>query len=143
MIWRRDGVTAIITPTCYSEWASLFFCIAQYPVRLTAQSALHFTPWQTCSFRHQPDFCPHPGTHLYSSLNWGIMETTKMPGLRNGRKGIRTGLSRSRVRHSTAELPHRCYDVLYVHFITYLNPFTAMSNGIRIQDRVVQVCLQQ
>ena len=26
------------------------FYIAQYPVRWTAQSALHFTPWQTCSF---------------------------------------------------------------------------------------------
>ena len=28
----------------------LYFYIAQYPVRWTAQSALHFTPWQTCSF---------------------------------------------------------------------------------------------
>ena len=27
-----------------------------YPVRWTAQSALHFTPWQTCLFRHQLDF---------------------------------------------------------------------------------------
>ena len=24
-----------------------FFYVAQYPVRWTAQSALHFTPWQT------------------------------------------------------------------------------------------------
>ena len=28
------------------------FYIAQYPVHWIAQSALHFTPWQTCSFRH-------------------------------------------------------------------------------------------
>ena len=28
------------------------FHIAQYPVRRTAQSALHFTPWQTCSLLH-------------------------------------------------------------------------------------------
>ena len=28
------------------------FYIAQYPVRWTAESALHFTPWQTSSFRH-------------------------------------------------------------------------------------------
>ncbi len=33
------------------------FYIAQYPVRWTAQSALHFCPpWQTCSFRHQLGF---------------------------------------------------------------------------------------
>ena len=33
------------------------FYIAQYPVRCTAQSALHFCPpWQTCSFRHQLGF---------------------------------------------------------------------------------------
>ena len=36
------------------------FYIAQYPVRWTAQNALHFTPWQTCSFRHQLGFS---GTH--------------------------------------------------------------------------------
>ena len=29
------------------------FSRTQYPVRLTAQSALHFTHWQTCWFRHQ------------------------------------------------------------------------------------------
>ena len=27
--------------------------ITQYPVSWTTQSTLHFTPWQTCSFRHQ------------------------------------------------------------------------------------------
>ena len=32
------------------------FYIAQYPVCCTTQSTLHFTPWQTCSFQHQPDF---------------------------------------------------------------------------------------
>ena len=32
------------------------FYIVPYPVRWTAQSALHFTPWQTCSFRHQLGF---------------------------------------------------------------------------------------
>ena len=33
------------------------FYIAHYPVRWTAQSALHFClPWQTCSFRHQLGF---------------------------------------------------------------------------------------
>ena len=33
------------------------FYIAQYPVRWTAQRALHFClPWQTCSFRHQLGF---------------------------------------------------------------------------------------
>ena len=32
------------------------FYIAHYPVRWTAQSTLHFTPWQTCSFLHQLRF---------------------------------------------------------------------------------------
>ena len=32
------------------------FYTAQYPVRRTAQSALHSAPWQTCSFRHQLGF---------------------------------------------------------------------------------------
>ena len=30
--------------------------IARYPVLGTAQSALHFNPWQTCLFQHQLDF---------------------------------------------------------------------------------------
>ncbi len=30
--------------------------MAGHPVRLTTQSALHFTSWQTCSFQHQSDF---------------------------------------------------------------------------------------
>ena len=30
-----------------------YFYIAQYPVHWTTQSALHFIPWHTCSFRHQ------------------------------------------------------------------------------------------
>ena len=30
--------------------------IAQYPVHRTAQSALHFTPWQTCSFQGHFNF---------------------------------------------------------------------------------------
>ena len=63
--------------------------IARYPVHRTAQSALHFTPWQTCSFQghlnfffwkysgtlqllHKgysftyPPLSVLPGTHLYS-----------------------------------------------------------------------------
>ena len=30
--------------------------VAQYPVRVTTQTALHFTPWQIRSFRHQLNF---------------------------------------------------------------------------------------
>ena len=30
---------------------------------------------------------PPPGTHLYSWVNWGIVERTRMPKLRNGSKG--------------------------------------------------------
>ena len=62
--------------------------IARYPVHRTAQSALHFTPWQTCSFQGHlnffgkysatlqllregysfiyPSLSVLPGTHLYS-----------------------------------------------------------------------------
>ena len=51
--------------------------IARYPVHRTAQSALHFTPWQTCSFQGHLNFFGKisatlqllsvlPGTHLYS-----------------------------------------------------------------------------
>ena len=61
--------------------------IARYPVRRTAQSALHFTSWQTCSFQSHLNFSGKhsatlqlhedysftfpplsvlPGTHLYS-----------------------------------------------------------------------------
>ena len=35
------------------RFKKIMFYIAQYPVRWTIQNALHFTPWQTCSFRHQ------------------------------------------------------------------------------------------
>ena len=42
--------------TCKGKGKGSFY-IAQYPVRWTAQSALHFCPpWQTCSFRHQLGF---------------------------------------------------------------------------------------
>ena len=67
--------------------------IARYPVHRTAQSALHFTPWQTCSFQGHlnffgkysatlqllregysftyPPLSVLPGTHLYSWVNCG------------------------------------------------------------------------
>ena len=38
----------------------VWFYTTWYPARWTAQSALHFTPWHTCSFRHQLGFS---GTH--------------------------------------------------------------------------------
>ena len=84
------------------------FYIVQYPVRWTTQRALHVTRWQTCSFWHQLDFSgkhsghatltredysftfPPPSiasTHLYSWVNWGIVEKMKIPKLWNGREG--------------------------------------------------------
>ena len=74
--------------------------IARYPVHRTAQSALHFTPWQTCSFQGHlkffgkysatlqllregysftyPPLSVLPGTHLYSEL-WqrGVIKLAK------------------------------------------------------------------
>ena len=84
------------------------FYIGQYPVRWTAQSALHFTPWQTCSFRHQLDVSGKHSGHaairredysltfppLYVARfsfiqlsELGCIERTEMPKLRNGSKG--------------------------------------------------------
>ena len=76
---------------CASVWVCIIkVCsyIARYPVHRTAQSALHFTPWQTCSFQSHinffgkysatlqllregysftyPPLSVLPGTHLYS-----------------------------------------------------------------------------
>ena len=39
------------------------FYTAQYPVRWIAQSVSHFTPWQTCSFRHQLGFSGKHSSH--------------------------------------------------------------------------------
>ena len=82
------------------------FYAAWLPVRWTAQSDLLFTPWQTCSFRHQLAFsgthsshaqlpaklfthisttaCSQVGgTHLYSWVNWDVVGRTEMQKLRN------------------------------------------------------------
>ena len=61
-LWRkRERVTGSCTSWCNKKASSY---IAQYPVLRTAQSALHFTSWQTCSLRHHlgfsekhPDIC--------------------------------------------------------------------------------------
>ena len=45
------------------------FYIALYPVRWTAQSVLHFTPWQTCSFRLQLDFSGKHSSHAAITRN--------------------------------------------------------------------------
>ena len=50
--------------------------------------------------------CLYKGNNLFSWVNWGVVERTKMLKLWNGRKGgFEPGLSRLRVKHSTAELP--------------------------------------
>ena len=97
------------------------FYIAQYPVRWTAQSTLHFSsPGRPVhsdtnsaslgsilamqQLRKDYPFTFPPlsiGTHLYSWVDWGVAKRTKMPKLRNG---FERGLSRLRVRHSTTEL---------------------------------------
>ena len=80
--------------------------ICFYPVRWPAHSTLHFTPWHTCSFRHQLDICgkhsshaeitrkdysltfPAPPIARYSFIQLGgVVERTKMCNLRNGSKG--------------------------------------------------------
>ena len=45
----------ILTCLGHTDWHYFepWVKVAQYPVCSIAQSALHFTPWQTCPFRHQ------------------------------------------------------------------------------------------
>ena len=77
----------------------------QYPVLWTDQSALHFTLWQTCSFRHQLAWEAfnhavywEKTIHFISLFivrysfrqNWGVLERTKMCKLRKVVKGMRT-----------------------------------------------------
>ena len=45
------------------------FYIAQYPVRWTAQSTLHFTTWQTRLFRHQHVFSGNHSSHAPITRN--------------------------------------------------------------------------
>ena len=77
----------------------------QYPFRWTAQSALHFTHWHTCSFRRQLDFSGKHSSHaaitsedysftfppLYKQVFIYMAEPTvekmKMTKFRNGSKG--------------------------------------------------------
>ena len=103
------------------------FYIAQYPVLWTTQSYLHFTPRQTCSFRHQLDFYgkhsshgaitawilfTHISTIVYSQVLIYTAEWTeasrregKCPNFETVAKGwFEPGFSRLRVRHSTTEL---------------------------------------
>ena len=58
--------------------------IAQYPVHLIAQSALHFTTWQTFSLRHQLDSLgsiqPHCNYCVTLRMNRWIQFFTKLPG---------------------------------------------------------------
>ena len=97
----------------------------------SAQSTLHFTPWQTCSFRHQFSFSgknstisshaailtarklfTHISTSVYIQVliftaEWtgALWREQKWPNFETAAKGIPTqALSRLRVRHSTAEL---------------------------------------
>ena len=58
--------------------------IARYPVRRTAQSALHFTPWQTCSFQGHLNF-----SGKYSAVTKTDSRRSKqMPGIKNLKNNI-------------------------------------------------------
>ena len=74
------------------------FYIAQYPVRWTAQSPLH---WQTCSFQHQDYLLTLPPLsiarytciHLYSWVNGGVVENENAQTLKRQQRGFEPGLS--------------------------------------------------
>ena len=67
-----------------------YFFTAQYSVDWTTQNALHFTPWQTCSFRHQLDFSgKHSSlaaikqrlfTHMFTTLYRQVLIYTEWTG---------------------------------------------------------------
>ena len=75
---------------CFRKKVKVCFYVAQHPVRWTAQNALHFTPWQTCSFRHQLGFSvKHSATLLFraKTIHSHFHYRPKpMPKLRNGSK---------------------------------------------------------
>ena len=56
----RPRLTATLKCTFIS------FYIAHHPVRWNAQSTLHFTAWQTCSFRYQLDFYGNHSAMLHT-----------------------------------------------------------------------------
>ena len=69
------------------------FYMAECPVHWTAQSALHFTTWQTCSFRHQLDFSEKHSamqqlrakpihSHLFPPLSIARYPIIQLSGLR-------------------------------------------------------------
>ena len=83
--------------TCVSEQNMFLYnaCI-HYPVRWTAQSALHFNPWQTCLFQHQLNF-----SVKWTGSSW---RERKCPNFETvAKEGFKPGLYRLRDRHSTAE----------------------------------------
>ena len=84
--------------------------IARYPVHRTAQSALHFTPWQTCSFQGHLNFFGKYSATLqllregysftYAPLSvatWGDQTCQRFEATA---VGFETGFSRLRVRPS-------------------------------------------
>ena len=79
----------------YPNFKKVSFYIAQYPVHWTVQSALHFTPGghvysdtnsaSLGSILAKQQLRTNTNhSHFYHSLsvNWGVMERTKMPKLR-------------------------------------------------------------
>ena len=100
--------------------------IAQYPFHWTAQSASHFTPWQTCSFRYQCNFsgkysiyCAntiHSQTHssLWTGTHVELLSELRHRGengnpqtLKTDQQGFKPRLSQLRLRvpHSATEQP--------------------------------------
>ena len=115
--------------------------VAQYPVCSIAQSALHFTPWQTCPFRHQLGCSWKHSSHGSNYAEWLITRISntvysqvliytaewteaswrdqKCPNLKTIAKGgFKPGLSQLWVRHSTTDLPvGRVVHCVKLHFI--------------------------
>ena len=62
-----------LTGIVYLAKVKVCFYIAQYPVRWTAQSALHVTPWQTWSLQHQLDFSGKHSSHAASTREYYLI----------------------------------------------------------------------
>ena len=100
-------------------------------------------------YSHTFHHCLQPGTHLYSSVNWDVVDRTKMPSLRNGSKGkIRTwAISKSGILLLSYCAPH--YVLLLIGSARHINCFTnglilrlVYSRGVHLFHLSIQLIRQ-
>ena len=138
MINHQTMLNQILRVTILKK--NVCFDIAQYPIRWSTQSALHFT----CSFWHHVDFSRkhssdaerlfiHISTTIYiqcKELWTASWRERKCPNFTTVAKAIRTRLSRLWVRHSTAEPPRSTLNVFWSDVIATNATFQPAPMGL-------------